>query len=113
MADSHLNMLQGVRDLLGSVFATVMMVADGPSLFAAIDRCAPELAIVDLSLSSVDGNVARNASKRYSDLSVIVLSVHDEPAARNAALSAGAKAFVLKRDAARELLPTVQRVLSE
>ena len=41
---------------------------------------------------------------------MIVLSVHDEPAVRWAALEAGADAFVLKRAIATDLLPAVDLV---
>jgi DNA-binding NarL/FixJ family response regulator len=41
---------------------------------------------------------------------VIVLSVHDEQSVRDAALEAGADAFVLKRAIVTDLLPAVARV---
>ena len=41
---------------------------------------------------------------------MIVLSVHDEPTVRQAALEAGADEFVLKRAIVTDLLPAVDRV---
>ena len=41
---------------------------------------------------------------------MIVLSVHDEPSVRRAAMEAGADAFVLKREIATDLLPAVDAV---
>lgn len=51
LADSHQNALEGIRGLLGTMFDTVLMVADMKSLFEAIDKVRPDLAVVDLSLS--------------------------------------------------------------
>ncbi|MBW8058708.1 MAG: response regulator transcription factor, partial [candidate division NC10 bacterium] len=80
LADSHLNVLEGVRSLLEGMFAAVVMVADETSLFEAADKLKPNLAVVDLSLRGSDGvNVARRLKNHYPELKVIILSVHDEP----------------------------------
>src|SRR5437016_1951143 len=50
LADSHLPMLQGVRSLLESLFAAVVMVADEGSLLETIERLDPDLVVVDLSM---------------------------------------------------------------
>ena len=97
--------------MLETLFETVVMVADGPSLLESARRLQPEVAVVDISL-------ARDASlhwltelrERAPNLKVIVLSVHDEPAVRRAAMDAGADGFVLKRALATELLTTIESV---
>jgi DNA-binding NarL/FixJ family response regulator len=113
VADRHHQMLGGVHALLGVVFDAVVMVADDRSLIEAVERMHPDLVIVDLSLpSSVDDlNVAHRLAAERPDLRVIVLSVHDEPAAVRQTLAAGAAAFVLKRSAAQDLIPAVHDVL--
>ena len=45
-------------------------------------------------------------------MKVVVLSVHDEESVRQAALAAGADAFVLKRAIATDLLPAIARLQS-
>jgi DNA-binding NarL/FixJ family response regulator len=49
LGDKHQNILEGLRALLETLFGGVVMVADQPSLFEALDRIKPKLAIVDLS----------------------------------------------------------------
>jgi DNA-binding NarL/FixJ family response regulator len=112
LADCHLAMLQSLRGLLGSQFTTVVMVADEGSLLETIDRLAPDLVIVDLSMPVAEGtNIARQLKQRYPDLRLLVLSVHDEPAVASLILDAGASGFVLKRTAATDLLPAVEAAL--
>ncbi len=111
LADNHQNMLEGIRGLLESVFETVVMVADKISLFEALDKIKPELAVVDLSLPvSGEVHITRQLSGRYPDLKLIMLSIHDEPAAAKRVMSAGALGFVLKRCAGTDLLAAVQSV---
>ena len=47
LADNHQNTLEGIRGLLETMFETVLMVADKNSLFEAIDKVGPDLAVVD------------------------------------------------------------------
>ena len=112
LADSHLNMLEGVRSLLQGMFAAVVMVADETSLFQAADKLKPDLAVVDLSMPVADEfNVARCLKNHYPELKVIILSVHDEPMVVKEALAAGACGFVLKRSVATDLIPAVREAL--
>jgi DNA-binding NarL/FixJ family response regulator len=112
LADNHPTMLEGVRGLLQGSFTATVMVADEPSLFEAVVRMQPDLVVVDLSLPvSGDVNVVRTLLGRYSGLRVIVLSVHDEPAALDQALGAGAAGFVLKRTVGADLTAGVDAVL--
>lgn len=112
LADSHQNLLEGVRGLLETMFETVVMVADKKSLFEAVDKLKPKLAIVDLSLPvSGEVNVACEVKSRYPELKFIILSVHDEPEVLDEVMSAGASGFVLKRSIATDLLAAVHEVL--
>ena len=114
VADRHHQMLGGIHALLGVVFDAVVMVADDRSLVEAVGRMHPDLVIVDLSLPS-DGddlNVAHRLATERPDLRIIVMSVHDEPAAVRQTLAAGAAGFVLKRSAATDLIPAVREVLA-
>ena len=113
VADRHHQMLNGIHALLDGVFDAVVMVADDRSLMEAVERMEPDLVIVDLSLPSSDHdlNVAQRLAVERPDLKVIVLSVHDEPAAVKQTLAAGAAAFVLKRSAGTDLVPAVHEVL--
>lgn len=112
LADSHQNMLEGIRGLLETMFEAVVMVADETSLLEAADMLKPDLAVVDLSLpASGEVNVARRLKIRHPKLKVIILSVHDEATVVKEILAAGTGGFVLKRSAATDLVPAVREVL--
>lgn len=111
LADRHQNMLEGIRGLVETMFQTVVMVADEPSLLETIEKLNPDLVIVDLSMPvSEEVNVARRLKARHPELKVIILSVHDEPAVVKETLATGALGFVLKRSAATDLIPAVREV---
>jgi len=113
LADRHHGLTEGVRGLLETVFATVVMVADEASLLDGADRLRPDVAVVDLSLARRSGlDWLRELRRRSPDLKVIALSVHDEESVRRAAIAAGADAVVLKRALATELLPAVEHLQS-
>jgi two-component system secretion response regulator SsrB len=114
LADRHHGLTEGVRGLLATAFGSVVMVSDETSLLEGAGRLQPDLAVVDLSLAP-DSNLNWLQLLRRScpNLKVIVLSVHDEESVRQAAMRAGADAFVLKRAIATDLLAAVDAVRGE
>lgn len=112
IADAHPTMMTAIRVLLKDEFNAIFMVADDQSLFEAIAKTVPDLAIIDLSLSVSSGeSIAGLLHSVYPELRFIVLSVHDEPTVVEECLAAGARGFVLKRTAAVDLIPAVKAVL--
>ena len=111
LAVRHHALTEGVRELLETEFGTVVMVANKESLLEGASRLRPEVAVVDLSLAQ-DGCLGwlRALRAQSADLRIIVLSVHDEQSVREAAMAAGADAFVLKMAIATDLLPAVDAV---
>jgi DNA-binding NarL/FixJ family response regulator len=111
LADRHHGLTEGIRGLLETAFGTVVMVADAASLLEGAGRLRPDMAIVDLSLARDQGlGWLRTLRERCPGLKVIVLSVHDEQTVREAAMAAGADAFVLKRAIGTDLLAAVESV---
>jgi two-component system secretion response regulator SsrB len=111
LADRHHGLSEAVRGLLETEFETVVMVADEASLLDGAGRLQPDVAVVDLSLARDSGlGWLRSLRQRCPGSKVIVLSAHDEPSVRRAAMEAGADAFVLKRAIATDLLAAVERV---
>jgi DNA-binding NarL/FixJ family response regulator len=114
LADSHQALAEGMRGLLETAFATVVMVADETSLIDGAIRLRPDVVVVDLSLAQRGSlNWLRALKESCPELKVIVLSVHDEQSVRKAAMKAGADAFVLKRAVATDLLAAVALVRGE
>lgn len=113
LADRHHGLTEGVRGLLETMFETVVMVADEPSLLESAARLQPKIVVADVSLAH-DGTLRwiEELRERCPELRLIVLSIYDEPSVRRAATEAGADGFVLKRAIATDLLPTVEALLA-
>jgi DNA-binding NarL/FixJ family response regulator len=111
LANRHLGLAEGLHGLLGTLFKTVVMVADEDSLQETAVRLQPDVAVVDLSLAR-NNNLRwlRALHERCPALKLVVLSAHDESSVRQASLESGAAAFVLKRSAGTDLLPTIEAV---
>ena len=111
LADKHQYLLEGIRSLLQTVFETVVMVADRRSLFEAIEKVKPALAVVDMSLPPTGGaSIAQEIKQDFPDLKLVILGIHNEPTVVDEIMSAGASAFVLKQSAPVDLFEAVQCV---
>ena len=113
LADRHHGLTEGVRGLLGTLFKMVVMVADESSLQESAARLRPEVVVADLSLARDRGLHWLTRLRRcHPEMKLVVLSVHDEPSVRRAAMDAGADGFVLTRAIATDLLPVIEGVLA-
>ena len=111
LADRHHALTEGIRGLLETLFDAVVMVADEPSLQESAVRLQPSVAVVDLALVRAGGlEVVRRLRARCPYLKLIVISVHDEASVCQAAVGAGANAFVLKRSLSTDLLTAIEAV---
>jgi CheY-like chemotaxis protein len=112
LADRHLGVAEGVRGLLESAFQTVYAVADLESLREGVQRLAPALIVLDLSLAGCDFAPVLQKIRELSPTSwVIVLTLYDQAAVARLALEAGADSVVLKRCAGSDFMPAVDAVL--
>ena len=112
LADRHNTLIEGIRDLLETMFETVFVVGDANSLLEGGVRLQPSVVMVDLSLAPPDGLVLLRQMRDGSpDSKFLVLSVHDDPSIAEQALAAGADGVVLKRSIATDLLPAIDTVL--
>lgn len=113
LADRHTVLAEGIRALLETAFETVYLVADIESLREGARRLEPGLIVIDLSFAGAGfPDLLRRIRKHSPGTHVIVLSVHDEAAAAEQALAAGAEGVVLKRCAGRDFMLAVDAVLS-
>ena len=113
LAGPHHGMSEAIRDLLGTAFKVVVMVADEDSLFESADRLRCGLIVVDLSLTKGSAlDFLRRMRSRYPAMAIIAISVHDQLSVSRSVLAAGASGFVLRRTAASDLLDAAKAVLS-
>ena len=101
LVDQHPLWLEAVEQVLHRVAVKVAgkatSFAEGDDLLEGLQ---PDLLVAEISGSDAEPNGLSwlaEVQERYPQLKVIVLSMSDEPGVINAALAAGAVAFVVKR----------------
>jgi CheY-like chemotaxis protein/anti-sigma regulatory factor (Ser/Thr protein kinase) len=85
---------------------------DGRDALAQIKQAIPDLVLTDLQMPEVDGLELVTTIKRdYSFLPVILMTAHGSEDIAAAALKLGAASYVPKKDLARDLVQTTEKVL--
>lgn len=78
-----------------------------------IDRLAPDLLIVDISLKNSDGiELVKEIHNQRKDLPMMILSMHDEFLYAERALRAGARGYIMKEEAMESVVFAIRQVLA-
>jgi two-component system nitrate/nitrite response regulator NarL len=111
LADRHPALVESIRDLLETLFDTVVMVSDEKSLIDTLDRFGPDLVVVDLEMS-VNGvqKVAFLLNRYDPELKFIVLSTHEGREVMEKCKSSGASGYIQKSSSAENLIKAVEAV---
>ena len=85
---------------------------NGREAMSLIKLNVPDLVLTDLQMPEMNGLELVEAIRRdYSHVPIILMTAHGSEDIAVAALKAGAASYVPKRDLARELVPTTEKVL--
>lgn len=77
-----------------------------------IGELDPDLVLVDISLEGMGGiELIKHLQNQHSDLSILVISMHDEMLYAERALEAGARGYVMKGEADEVVLEAIDTVL--
>jgi DNA-binding NarL/FixJ family response regulator len=111
LADDHTIVRQGVRlclEAMGDI-DVVAEAEDGQTAVQLAVQLRPDVAVVDLTMPRLNGvDAIRQIKRDAPEVEVVVLSVHDSEAYVVQALRAGAAGYVLKRNAATELVAAIR-----
>jgi len=111
LVDDHADVRRGLAIVLGGEGLGECVEASGPREALAIaDEQPPDVALVDLSPGTEEALqlVADLCARR---IPVLVCSMHEEATCVRRAIAAGARGYVTKREAPRELVRVVRDVL--
>jgi DNA-binding NarL/FixJ family response regulator len=93
-------------------FEIVGEVSDGLEAVQKAQELNPDLILLDIGLPTLNGiEAARQMSKLAPESKIIFLTQENDSDVMQAALSNGAKGYVLKSDAERELEQALEAVL--
>lgn len=113
IADDHPLMRAGIAALLTEQpdITVVAQAGDGVAAVALFSLHAPSLCLIDLQMPGSGGLAAIEGIRRLDpEARIIVLSTYGGDARVNAALGAGATAYLLKDVLGQELVSTVRAV---
>jgi DNA-binding NarL/FixJ family response regulator len=115
ITDDHPNVRRGLRELLIDSFpgSEFFEACNGDEVFAQLLLACPDLILLDINMPGRSGfEVLNDVRKSYPLLPVIMVSVQPESQYALRCLQAGATAYVSKSSAPEDLVPTIQKILS-
>jgi DNA-binding NarL/FixJ family response regulator len=113
LVDDHPIVREGLRTVLQRRpgFEVVGEASDGVEALEKVERLDPDVLALDLTMPKMNGlEVCRQARQRKPQLEVLFVTQHDSPQMMREALVAGAKGYVVKSNAARDLLDAIETV---
>jgi two-component system response regulator NreC len=112
LADDHVLVRQGLRKLLESAgFVVVGEAADGREAVRLVRSENPDIAVMDIGMPQFNGlNAALELTHSHPQVRLVVLTQHDAPQYVAEALRCGVRGYVLKSQAARDLVRAIERV---
>lgn len=113
LADDHTVVRAGLKAVLGTAkdIDVVGEARDGREAVALVDRFKPDVVVMDLSMSGMDGTAAtKEIVGKGVATRVLILTMHPEEDYLVPLLEAGAAGYLVKSAADRELVDAVRAV---
>lgn len=112
LADNHVVVRQGIKSLLEREgFLVVGEAGDGQDLIRLAKELQPDVVVLDIGMPLMNGLIAARELKRVCpNAKTILLTRHDEDQYVIEALRAGIRGYILKNQAATDLVHALQQV---
>jgi DNA-binding NarL/FixJ family response regulator len=113
LADDHEEFLAVEVQLLEPEFEVVTTASDGREALEKAARLGPDIVILDISISKMDGiETARHLRAAGTEAKIVFLTVHSDPDYVRAGLAAGATGYVVKSRLASDLVLALREALA-
>lgn len=113
IVDDHAVMAEGLRYLIDAQpdLTVAGCITDGREAVRKVTELAPDVVVMDIAMPELNGIEATHLIRaRAPDTRVVMLSMHSNHEYVLRALRAGARGYVLKRNAADEVLTAIRSV---
>ncbi|MGA8216332.1 MAG: response regulator transcription factor [Candidatus Sulfotelmatobacter sp.] len=114
LVDDHPIVRQGLKTLLEgqSGWVVVGEASDGFEALDKADSLRPDVMVLDVTMPGMNGlEACRLLRQRTPGLEILFVTQHDSPQMMQEALDAGAKGYVVKSNATRDLLEAIKEVV--
>jgi len=112
LAEDHILVREGIKKIIED-FADLQVVgevSDGLQLLEFLQGLPVNMVILDISMPNLSGiEATREIKHNFSEVKVLILTMHKKKEYLNDALAAGADGYLLKEDAAKELLSAIKK----
>lgn len=111
LADDHDIVRRGLRDLLEQHMGWQVCAeaANGREAIELALQHRPHVAVIDLSMPELNGlEATRRIRQSLPDTEVLIFTMHESEELIREVLGAGARGYLLKSDAVRQLIPAVE-----
>lgn len=113
LADDHVMVAEGIKNLLGETHEVVGIAEDGNMLVQLAKQLKPDIIVSDISMPIMNGlNAAEKILATDEEVKIILLTMHPEVKYALKALDAGVHGYLLKHSAPEELLTALNTVLN-
>jgi DNA-binding NarL/FixJ family response regulator len=86
---------------------------DGVDALSKAREHVPDLVLLDVTMPTMNGlEAARILKREFPAMQIVIVTQHESRGFQWAALAAGVNGYVVKSDAARDLVPEVRRVVA-
>ena len=116
LADDHEIVRYGLRSLLEAQpgWTVVGEAADGQATIEGVLAADPDITLMDISMPVIDGlQATRKILASGSRTKILMLSIYDSKDVLGHVVDSGARGFVLKSDAARDLIAAVKAICAD
>lgn len=113
IADDHHLIRQGLRDLLSKEtdIQVVAEATDGQDVIDAVHRIRTDVIVMDVEMPGIGGiEATKRIRASFSEIQVVMMSMHSDPDLIRKALDNGARGYVLKKSAGEELVKAIRTV---
>ena len=113
IADDQVLLRQGLASLAGQsdAISVVGQAGSGPQVLGAIDRCRPDVVVLDLSASATAGlEVLQRMKRHWPRVGVLVLSAAAESRFATRCLRAGADGYLTHDHGREDLTAAIERI---
>src|ERR1041384_5534425 len=116
LADDHDIVLEGIRTLIGRSDRPWKICGEarnGEEAAEMIQRLKPDVAVLDITMPKLSGlEAAKKVTRAGTDTRILMFTMHESGRLETEARESGAQGYVLKAQAARDLIRAIEFLLN-